>query len=186
MKKIAVLILLLTLAFQAKASDVVYDQTTVYLGVRTGTLMVDTIDGNHDISFGVMFGVKFNEALGVELSYDNQFNGLFGTGWSTDAYQASLLLYLPASDRVQLYLVGGVGVYQSTYNYWESDGWDSHLVTDVNYSDGGFHAGAGIDIGITPNVAMTLDARYIFVEDNGPYANRADGLLATVGFKFRF
>ncbi|NOZ12538.1 MAG: porin family protein [Acidobacteria bacterium] len=186
MKRIVIFTLLLITALSVKAQDVTYEQNNIYLGVRAGTLLVDNMGNGRDVSFGAMFGIKFNDAIGIEFSYDNQFNGLFGTGWSTDAYQASLLLYLPASPRVQFYFVGGVGVYRSSYNYWADDGWNDYLISDTEYTDAGFHAGGGVDISLSPNVALTLDSRYIFVNEDTPGDNRTDGLLATAGFKFRF
>ncbi len=186
MKRATILVLALFVVLSVQARDVTYEQSNVYVGVRAGTLLVDNMGEGRDVSFGAMFGVKFNDTVGIELSYDNQFNGMFGTGWSTDAYQASLLLYLPATQQVQFYFVGGVGLYRSSYNYWASDGWDDYLISDTEYTDAGFHAGAGIDISLSPNVALTLDGRYIFVTEDAPGDNNADGLLATAGFKFRF
>ena len=186
MKRLTMITLVLLMALSLHAQDVTYEQSNVYLGVRAGTLLVNDMGNGRDVSFGAMFGIKFNNTVGIEFSYDNQFNGLFGTGWSTDAYQASLLLYLPATRQVQFYLVGGVGLYRSSYNYWASDGYDDYLISDTEYTDAGFHAGAGIDISLSPNVALTLDGRYIFVSEDAPGDNSADGLLATAGFKFRF
>ena len=186
MKKLTIIALVLITALSLQARDVSYEQSNVYIGVRAGTLFVDTMGEDRDISFGAMFGIKFNNAVGIEFSYDNQFNGMFGTGWSTDAYQASLLLYLPATPEVQFYFVGGIGIYRSSYNYWVSDGWDDYIISDTEYTDAGFHAGAGVDISLSPNVALTLDGRYIFVEEDVPGDSNADGLLATAGVKFRF
>ncbi|NOY23316.1 MAG: porin family protein [Acidobacteria bacterium] len=186
MKRLTIITLALVAALSIQAQDVTYEQSNVYIGVRAGTLLVDNMGEGRDVSFGAMFGVKFNDAVGIEFSYDNQFNGMFGTGWSTDAYQASLLLYLPATKEVQFYFVGGVGLYRSSYNYWANDGWDDYIISDTEYTDAGFHAGAGVDISLSPNVALTLDGRYIFVSEDAPGDNNADGLLATAGFKFRF
>ncbi|RLE24156.1 MAG: hypothetical protein DRJ08_01375, partial [Acidobacteria bacterium] len=175
MKQLTIIALLLAATLNLQAQDVTYEQSNVYLGVRGGTLLVDNMGEGRDVSFGAMLGVKFNDAVGIEFSYDNQFNGMFGTGWSTDAYQASLLLYLPATKEVQFYFVGGVGLYRSSYNYWASDGWDDYIISDTEYTDAGFHAGAGVDISLSPNVALTLDGRYIFVSEDAPGDNNADG-----------
>jgi len=169
------------------AADVEYDHSYGYVGLRGGVLLVDTIDSEEEFSFGAMVGFRFNEAVALEFSYDDQFNGLFGTGWSTDAYQASLLLYIPVSEQVQPYLVGGIGVYMSTYNYWVYDGYDPYIVSEVDFTDAGFHAGAGVDIFVSPNIAFAVDGRYIFVEEDDRYSGEQnDGFLTTFGVKFRF
>lgn len=185
MKKLIILSLILVSGFSF-ADGVRYEQEYGFVGVRTGVMYVDTIDYDENLSFGVTLGYRFNDAMAIELSYDDNFNGVFGTGWSTDAYQASLLLYLPVSQKVQPYLVGGVGVYMSTYNYWVSNGYDSEIVTEVDYTDGGFHAGGGLEIFLNDFASLTIDGRYLFVEDEPDYEQQNDGFLTTVGVKFRF
>ncbi len=187
MKKILIGLVLLSLGMSSWAADVERDRSYMYLGIRAGSLMVDTLDDDHDATLGFMAGVRLNEAVALELSYDDQFNGLLGTGWSSDALQASVLLYLlPSNAQVQPYLVGGVGVYMSSYNYWATDGWDDYIVSEVDYTDGGFHAGGGVDIYVNQSVALTIDGRYIFVEEDRPDTIDSDGFLATFGVKFRF
>ena len=187
MKRAFIISVLLLSASSLWAADVQMDRSYAYVGVRGGVLFVDTIDNEEEASFGAMVGFRFNEAVALEFSYDDQFNGLFGTGWSTDAYQASVLLYLPVSDQVQPYLVGGIGVYMSTYNYWVHDGYDPYIVSEVDFTDAGFHAGGGVDIFLSPNIALTLDGRYIFVEEDDSYSGEQnDGFLTTFGVKFRF
>ncbi len=187
MKKVWILLALLGSISTTAAQDVTTDRSYAYFGLRGGVMMVDTIDYDEEFSFGVMAGFRFNEAMAVEISADNHFNGLFGTGWSTDAYQASLLLYLPVSRQVEPYFVGGIGIYQSSYNYWVYDGYDPYVVSEVDFTDGGFHAGAGVDIHVSPYVAISFDARYIFVDEDDSYdGEQNDGFLTTVGVKFTF
>lgn len=187
MRNIAIFLVMLTLTASVRAGDVEQDRSYMYLGIRAGALMVDTLDDDEDASLGFMAGFRLNDAVALELSYDDQFNGLLGTGWSSDAIQASVLFYLlPSSSQVQPYLVGGVGVYMSSYNYWAYDGWDHYIVSEVDYTDGGFHAGGGLDFYLNQSVALTIDGRYIFVEEDRPDTIDSDGFLATFGVKFRF
>ena len=185
MKKILVMLMVL-ISSLSYSQDVVYEQEYGFFGLRTGMMYVDTIDYDEDISFGLTFGYRFNDALAIELSYDDHFNGIFGTGWSTDSYQASLLLYFPISKKVQPYLVGGIGVYMSTYNYWASNGYDSTIITEVDYTDGGFHAGGGVEIFMNEFVSIAIDGRYLFLEDEPSAEDMNDGFLTTAGIKFRF
>lgn len=180
---IAVMILVSTSTF---ADGVTYEQEYGFIGIRTGMMYVDTIDYEKEVSFGLTFGYRFDDAIAVELSYDDHFNGIFGTGWSTNAYQASLLLYLPVSKKVQPYLVGGVGIYMSTYNYWASNGYDSTIITEVDYTDAGFHAGGGVELFLNDSVSMVLDGRYLFIEEDADANKLNDGFLTTVGLKLRF
>jgi len=185
MKKLF-LVAFLLFTVSSFSQDVIYEQEYGFIGVRAGTLYVDTIDYDEEVSFGFTFGYRFNNAIAVELSYDDNFNGIFGTGWSTDAYQASLLLYFPVSKQVQPYLVGGVGVYTSSYNYWATNGYDTTIISEVDYTDGGFHAGGGLELFLNDAVSIAIDGRYLFVEDEPDNQTKNDGFLTTVGLKVRF
>ncbi|MFI5181133.1 MAG: OmpW family outer membrane protein [Thermoanaerobaculia bacterium] len=74
--------------------------------------------------------------------------------------QLSLLAYLLPNLRVQPYLLGGIGYYR----IW-STGEGPLEVQGVSIENRfALHAGAGVDVRLSPAVSLRLDGRYVFLD----------------------
>ncbi len=141
--------------------------------ISTGDL--DSFDDDH-VTWQVFGGAMFAPWLGVEAGYldlpkfeDNGFE-IDGKG-----YTGSALLAAPIGQRIELYAKGG-------RVWWDVDaegplGFDNH----VDGSD--WLYGAGVNIGLLPNLSLRLEyTRYEIDSDNA----KADLDLATAGVQFNF
>ncbi|HEU4402725.1 MAG TPA: outer membrane beta-barrel protein [Candidatus Polarisedimenticolia bacterium] len=159
-----------------------------YLGGRVGYLRVEGVDAG-SLNVGLMFGYAFNTVLNLEGSIDYHEPQYDLYNRSTYAFQASLYVYpLPSLTRFRPYGVGGVGYYYSDYDFDPA----FPAVSDERAGDGGFHAGFGFDLLIPQNEPgqdffFTVDLRYLFTQPEPDQVTvKADGLLATLGLKFRY
>ncbi len=160
-----------------------------YIGGRVGYLEVEGVDGG-SLNVGFLAGYAFQKALALEGSLDYHTADYGSNGRETVALQASVCVYpFSGRGRPRLYAVGGVGVYYSDYEITE----EGYTPTDTREWDAGYHAGVGIDVPIglmddTPDSLLTIDVRYLFTreERDDPQRIEPDGILATIGLKFRF
>lgn len=165
------------------AEDVAYDRSYEWFGVRIGYMEIDNMEDGGSLNLGFTAGYRFNEPLGIELSLDYHSSDFSEIDRSTYAFQASLIIYLtPPTARLQPYVLGGAGYYMSGYDYFA----DGVRYTDFNSREFGGHLGAGLDIWTGQNASVTLDVRYLFLEEDAPGMQDVDGFLATFGTKFRF
>ncbi|NOZ12085.1 MAG: porin family protein [Acidobacteria bacterium] len=172
------------------AQDVTIDQSFSYFGVRVGYMEIDNMEDGGSANIGFTSGFRFNDPFAIEMSLDYHTSEFSDVDRTTYALQASLLVYLaPATARVQPYFLGGGGFYLSGYDYWTDSGYRR---TDFTSHKFGGHLGAGIDFWPTPEVSLTVDVRYLFLQEDTPNDAAADingsidGVLATIGAKFRF
>jgi opacity protein-like surface antigen len=84
-----------------------------------------------------------------------------------------------------LYLGGGVGWYQTTYDYAAALGIEDHTTQKF-----GEHLGGGLSIPLAPSVGVDLNGRYVFLQkDNSqlpPYQYNPDYWTTTLGLAFHF
>ncbi len=160
-------------------------QPAAYVGARVGYLEVEGVDEG-SFNFGLFGGFEVREFLAIEGSLDYHTAEYSLGNRSTAALQASVRVYpLPILHRFRPYAVGGVGFYVSDVDLGQET-WE-------RYTDGGFHAGGGLDIavprhGLPPAVFTTFDVRYLYTHksEDDPRKVEPDGILATVGVKARF
>ena len=165
------------------AQDVTYDNTQSWFGVRVGYLKIDEMEDEGSANLGFTSGLRFSDPLGIEVSLDYHSSDFSEINRTTYAFQCSLMLFLnDPTQPVQPYLLGGGGYYLSGYDYYSG----GVRYTNFTTHKFGLHAGAGVDFWIGPNSSLTLDVRYLFVEEDAPDMDSVDGILATVGTKFRF
>ncbi|NOY22141.1 MAG: porin family protein [Acidobacteria bacterium] len=172
------------------AQDVTIDRSYSYWGVRAGYMEIDNMEDGGSANLGFTSGFRFDGPFAIEVSLDYHTSEFSDVDRTTYALQASLLVYLaPITARVQPYVLGGGGFYLSGYDYWTDSGYRR---TDFTSHKFGGHLGGGIDFWPTAEVSLTVDVRYLFLQEDIPEDSvvningTIDGILATIGAKFRF
>ena len=172
------------------AQDVTIEKSYSYFGIRAGYMEIDNMEEGGSANIGFTSGYRFNDPLAIEFSLDYHSSEFSEVDRSTYVFQASLLVYLtPINATVQPYLIGGGGFYLSGYDYWTESGYRR---TDFTSHKFGGHLGGGIDFWPTPDVSLTIDVRYLFLQEDTPedavqdINDSVDGILATIGAKLRF
>lgn len=148
------------------------DDGSFYYGVQMRARMspVVGIEGSVEYRPGTETGVEIG---GVDQSYETKFVPVTG----------SLMLFLPTEGIVP-YGLGGIGAY---YTIYEAEGdfvddWDS----EFNF---GYHAGFGLEMFMSPNTALSLDYRYLFLtpeNENAPEDADYSGNVFTASLMFYF
>ncbi len=189
MKKIfSVILILAFFSVFSFSAEIEKEESYGYFGVRLGYMEIDGIEDEGSANLGFTLGFRVSNPVAVEFSLDYHTSEFSAIDRTTYAFQASLLLYLASNTNVQPYILGGGGYYISGYDYWV----DGYRYTDFTSHKFGLHAGAGVDILLGDYSIITFDVRYIAVDEDVPveafgYDNKTfDGILATVGAKFRF
>ena len=177
------LVLLFTMTGTARAQDVTVDHSHSWFGVRAGYMSIDDMDDGGSANIGFTSGLRVNNTVAVEFSIDYHSSDFSEADRTTYAFQCSALVFFAGTRaKFQPYLVGGIGYYLSGYDYYR----DGYRYTNFNTDKFGLHGGVGADFQVAPNAWMTLDVRYLFVDEDAPDMDSVDGILATVGTKFRF
>ncbi len=163
------------------------DQVLGYAGGRVGYLKLEGVDeGSLNLGlFGAWQPHPHLALVGAFDYHEADFDLQCRTTW---AVSASLELYLlDQENRLQPYVVGGVGYYVSQYDFEPVIvGGDDHAREE------GYHAGFGLDINTGQwdedgdMVAINLDARWIFSEQEDDLQVEPDGFLFSVGVKVKF
>ena len=87
--------------------------------------------------------------------------------------QVSIHARFPIANRLLPYLLGGGGYYVSKFNLDQEiiDAWDAlgFSIEEKVENAIGFHLGAGIDLFITKNIALNIDARYCIAKIKGSW-----------------
>ncbi len=189
MKKVFVaLFFLILLSPMVFSADIEREESYGYFGVRLGYMEIDGIEDEGSANLGFTLGFRVSNPVAIEFSCDYHSSDFSAVDRTTYALQASLLLYLSSNTNVQPYLVGGGGYYISGYDYWVN----GYKYTDFTSHKFGGHIGAGVDILLGDYSIITFDVRYLAVDEDVPeqalgYDTKTfDGVLATVGAKFRF
>jgi opacity protein-like surface antigen len=119
-----------------------------------------TVDGDNETK--TFYGLAFRGALAPLLKSE------IGVGYRSESMADDLVdvrmwpvtasLYLTPVPA--LYAGGGVGWYHTTFDY------DNSLPFDDNTEqDFGLHVGGGFNVPISPNAAVDLNGRYVFLQD---------------------
>ncbi len=182
--------MLLVFCTGSMGQDVTIERSYSYFGVRAGYMEIDNLEEGGSANIGFTSGYRFDDPLAIEFSLDYHTSEFSDVNRTTYALQASLLVYLaPITSRVQPYMLGGGGFYLSGYDYWTDSGYRRTNFTSHKF---GGHLGGGIDVWPTPDVSLTVDVRYLFLKEDTPgdavqdINGSVDGILITIGTKFRF
>ena len=169
---------------ESETDEPAQEQSSFFGGARVGYLEVQHVDTG-SLNVGFMFGYTFTPVFALEGSIDYHTAEFDLAGRETYAFQASAYLYpFDKLKHIQPYAVGGVGYYLSRYEFEPFLNLDNEKV-----GDGGFHAGFGIDIPVTEELAgsddwrITIDVRYLFTQESESADIESDGFLLSVGFK---
>lgn len=188
------------------------------IGVRGGFVfsgddsVIDATDGTRididvdsSFSFGINTTYVMSDVLSMELSADyvldrdTEFTtpgqSMRGGEISTIPVLLTLRIHIPINSGFKPYIGGGVGWY---FNSFDQDPLWTGVNPGVNVDlDDSFawHANAGLELFFTENVALNLDAKYIWSKPDlnmsGPgyyqtYEMDLNGFLACMGIKFYF
>ena len=163
----------------------------LYFGFRGGYLEADSVEPGSGV-LGFLTGVRLTPHAAIEGSVDfneNHFTLTSGevtvevttSRRETTAFQLALNLYPFPYRHFSPYLLGGVGYFRSEYQ---------NGAAGVSADDGGYVAGFGFDLNFSGWYwgILSWDARWLFTrpETSGGTRVQPDGLMVTVGFKFRF
>ncbi|MBW1701755.1 MAG: OmpW family protein [Deltaproteobacteria bacterium] len=194
------------------------DSSRFGIGIRGGFVfsgddsITDATDGTMiDIDFdsSFMFGINttyvMNDVLSMELSADYVLDrdmeftmpgqSMKGGEVSTIPLLWTLRIHIPTNSGFKPYIGGGVGWY---FNGFDQDPvWTaSNPGVNLDLDDGfAWHANAGVELFFTENVALNLDAKYIWstadlkVIAPGSYQMYEidlDGFVVGMGLKFYF
>jgi hypothetical protein len=119
---------------------------TVFAGVQT--------NGGARPAIGAAFG-RAPSVVGFEVEYAGTIGDATATGPSSGGVNASLIIQTkPASRRVQLYVIGGLGVWGETYE----DGRGSGAVLATNI-------GCGVKLPMTDWLKLRVDYRLFMLGD---------------------
>ena len=186
------------------------DATNLYFGVRAGlarpvhehvfgevTADVEnaSIGGVFDQFYGLVLGANLGRRVSVEIPFQGYEMKLehptFGTLGEYALYAIVPELRLRhqlLQDRLQPYLMGGVGVSYGEFN----DGTKSRADLDIDANDIGIGAtlGVGVEYFVATNIALGAEARYLFARGHqlrigaGPeMGGDLDSLLLNIGFR---
>lgn len=173
MNKIITLLLLFvgTLTFSAsaqEAADRATNENTFGFGPRLGFYTAsDASDGN--FYGGLQARAKFGAIVGLEGSVEYRA----GQKFEFDNYTArtsfvpltaSFMLFAPLSEYVSPYGLAGVGAYYTIYTY-------SREASDLGFNNDnsfnlGYHLGFGTELWFTDKTAISIDYRYLFLDNN--------------------
>lgn len=153
------------------------------------------IGGIYNQLYGAVLGVNLGRHLGVELPFEGYEMTLAQPGVATLGEYAlysivpQLRLRHPLSDRLEPYLLGGVGV---TYGEFNDRNPTSEFLGDIDANDLGIGAtiGGGVEYFLATNIALSAEARYLFARGHhlrigaGPeMSGDLDSLLLTIGLR---
>jgi opacity protein-like surface antigen len=182
----------------------------LYIGARAGgALTLDTeltpgvtaepsnnaIGGALSPTFGASLGLNFGRYYGVELAVDGyevnmDVSGLGNVGeWAIYTVIPYFRLRYPmARDRIQPYLLGGIGYGHTEYNDRKPPG--ANLQISAKSDSWAMGVGAGVEYFVTSNIALGMEMKYIFSPGHpikigsGPERDAAvSGLLFSFGLR---
>ncbi|MFM7103372.1 MAG: outer membrane protein [Verrucomicrobiota bacterium] len=176
----------------AQAEDA--DRWRPYLHFNYGEF--DTPWGVHDL-WGFGLGVNVNRHLGFELPLGS-FEQFPRDGLGREIGEENVLSLLPSvrlrwpflQDRLVVYAIGGVGPAFLSFNDRKPVAYTSSI--EANGTALAYSLGGGVDYFVADNVALNIEARYLWVD---PLTIRLDGQdrefdpsnpLVTVGLRVYF
>jgi outer membrane protein len=170
----------------------------------TGGTRID-IDVDSSFSVGLNTTYVMNDVLSLELSGDYVFErdtefttpgqSMKGGEISTIPVLLTLRIHIPVSSGFKPYIGGGVGWYFNSFDQdplWAAANSGINIDLEDSFA---WHANAGLEFFFTDNVALNLDAKYIWSKPDlnmtapgyyQTYEMDLDGFVVGVGFKFYF
>lgn len=172
------------------ASDRASIDNTFGFGPRAGFYKAtDADEGN--LFGGLNARARLGSLIGIEGTIEYRAGQTYGIGnytvkTSFVPVTASLLLYTPLSDHFSPYGILGVGSYFTNFNFSE-EAENLGFEDDSNFNFG-YHLGFGMELPLSPNLALNLDYRYLFLnpDQNEESLDGADfsGNAFTAGLMF--
>lgn len=160
----------------------------VFVGGHLGYLEVDDVDDGSPV-VGIFYGLQPLRHFAIKgvlayhsANFSNEERRTVALTLSVEAYPLSY--WIPVRPRV----LAGVGFYRSEVRRFNEFG---DALFDDTESDGGYHAGVGLDIDLRrlsseTRVMLNLEGRWIFTEEEDVDEVRPDGVQYTIGVKFQF
>ena len=217
MKRILIAFLVIALTFLSSIV-IASDSTRFGVGVRGGYVfsgddsITDATDGTRididvDSSFSVGLNTTYvrNDVLSMELSGDYVFErdtefttpgeSMKGGELSTIPVLLTLRIHIPVGSGFKPYIGGGVGWYFNSFDQdplWVASNSGINIDLEDSFA---WHANAGIELFFTDNVALNLDAKYIWSKPDlnmsapgyyQTYEINLDGFVVGIGLKFYF
>jgi len=166
-----------------------YRPYTNQAGMRVGVLDEEDAD-NATWYLGFQLRQWFTPAIAGEFSVDWHQSDFEDDGIKVNQFpiQLSAMLFPFPRMRLRPYGLIGVGWYVSQINIRSGN---TAIVTDETETTFGFHAGGGLEFHINPQYSLSLDLRYIAVDegvfdDSGLAGQDLDYWQAAVGINFKF
>jgi len=143
---------------------------------------VDSDDDQARISGGLAFRAPFlsifKSEIGVQYRSETRFDG----GLHVRQWPITGSLWLQPMPA--LYVGGGVGWYQTSFDY------EDDALEDETTQDFGVHLGGGLAVPLGPSLGLDLNGRYVFLEDVDQKLSTEkfdpDFWSTTVGLAFKF
>ena len=143
---------------------------------------IDSDDDQARVSGGLAFRAPFlsvfESEIGVQYRTENRFDG------ALHVRQWPITGSLWLKPMAALYVGGGVGWYQTSYDY------EDDALGDETTQDFGVHLGGGLAVPLGPSLGLDLNGRYVFLEDVDQKLSTEnfdpDFWSTTVGLAFKF
>lgn len=191
MKKLAAVPLILLLFAVPAVTQAQYteDEGGLMLGPRLGYYQANEAEDGSFL-FGLQLRSHISKYFGLELAATYRTTSEFTfTGGSVKTalvpITGSALIYLPISEHFKPYGLAGLGAY---YTFYDTEGLAEKLAKDF---DGkftfGYHLGAGIEIPLNEGVAINVDYRYLFLDQDSSedeFQPDLSGHLISAGLMF--
>lgn len=159
-------------------------------GARVGYLSEEDADSGTWF-LGFQLRQWFTPAIAGEFSVEWHQSDFEDEGVKVNQFpiQLSAMIFPLPKQRLRPYGLLGVGWYVSQINVRTGSG--VSIVTDETETTFGFHAGGGLEFHLNPQYSVSLDLRYIAVDegvfdDSGLAGQDLDYWQAAVGLNFKF
>lgn len=163
---------------------------TLAIGPRLGYYKaVDADNGN--LHFGAQGRMRLGEIVGVEGTFEYRAgqdyeNETVTSKASFVPVTISPMIFIPVSEKFLPYLVGGIGLYYTMYDYdYPDEEVDTGFDSDNSFNFGS-HLGLGTDIPLAEKTFFNVDYRYLFL-DRDEVNLQGDGMhghIFTMGLIF--
>lgn len=198
MNKIISLIIFITgvatfTATAQSAADRATVENTVGFGPRLGYYQAsDAVEGN--FYGGLHMRFRLGKVVGLEGTVEYRPGQEFGfEGYSVTTsfvpVTGSFMLFAPISEHISPYGLAGIGAYYTIYDFSDEIG-DLGIVALDNEFNVGYHLGFGTELLFSPNVGLSIDYRYLFLNpDTGDESfedSTFDSNIFTAGLIFYF
>ena len=151
------------------------------IGVGAGYSLTREDLYSDEINYGGSFCLGISKNLSIELSglrfqndVEGSADGLSKGRLSVVPIQLSIQVRLPVTQGFIPYVLGGGGYYLNSFELdgeivgtWDALGFDVEEKIDHSF---GYHFGAGFDVFISGNIALSANVRYCLVQAKGSWS----------------